>query len=278
MEDDSADEELEELAASMEPGNGDAGGGGEDDGDDGEEDEFVHVNANYYYLEYVIRFLGMVHAVISLCMLIAYYNLKIPLAIFKREKEVARRYNANVDLVQCSSPHHILILAHLPLSLSQTGVRRPVPRGAAGRRRHQGAVGQARHLGKVLPRQLLGQVRQEARAGEVQQAVRVRRHQQHPRHGEERAPAGGRRQVGARGALHEHRLALPTLEGWGHHDGKREKRDLPCCLLVHYIVKKSCVNILFNSSHSCTCCGTLSSPSSATTTTSSSRRISSTSR
>merc|ERR1719331_2907204 len=83
MEDDSADEELEELAASMEPGNGDA--------DDGEEDEFVHVNANYYYLEYVIRFLGMVHAVISLCMLIAYYNLKIPLAIFKREKEVARR-------------------------------------------------------------------------------------------------------------------------------------------------------------------------------------------
>merc|ERR1719471_1206597 len=33
----------------------------------------------------------MVHAVISLCMLIAYYNLKIPLAIFKREKEVARR-------------------------------------------------------------------------------------------------------------------------------------------------------------------------------------------
>ena len=95
MEDDSADEELEELAASMEPGNGDAGGGGEDDGDDGEEDEFVHVNANYYYLEYVIRFLGMVHAVISLCMLIAYYNLKIPLAIFKREKEVARRYNAN---------------------------------------------------------------------------------------------------------------------------------------------------------------------------------------
>ena len=93
MEDDSADDELEELAAAAAGGNGDEGGGGEGEDEDGggEEDEFVHVNANYYYLEYIIRFLGMVHAVISLCMLIAYYNLKIPLAIFKREKEVARR-------------------------------------------------------------------------------------------------------------------------------------------------------------------------------------------
>ena len=94
MEDDSADDELEELAAAAAGGNGDEGGGGEGEEEDGgEEDEFVHVNANYYYLEYIIRFLGMVHAVISLCMLIAYYNLKIPLAIFKREKEVARRYD-----------------------------------------------------------------------------------------------------------------------------------------------------------------------------------------
>ena len=90
MEDDSADDEMEELTAAA---NGDEGGGGEGEEEDGgEEDEFVHVNANYYYLEYIIRFLGMVHAVISLCMLIAYYNLKIPLAIFKREKEVARRF------------------------------------------------------------------------------------------------------------------------------------------------------------------------------------------
>ena len=62
-----------------------------DEEDGGEEDEFVHVNETYYYLEYIIRFLGIIHAVISLCMLIAYYNLKVPLAIFKREKEVARR-------------------------------------------------------------------------------------------------------------------------------------------------------------------------------------------
>ena len=105
MEDDSADDELEELAAAAAGGNGDEGGGGEGEEEDGgEEDEFVHVNANYYYLEYIIRFLGMVHAVISLCMLIAYYNLKIPLAIFKREKEVARRYGMqNNNLAICHS-------------------------------------------------------------------------------------------------------------------------------------------------------------------------------
>jgi ryanodine receptor 2 len=39
----------------------------------------------------VIRILGITHAFVSLCMLIAYYNLKVPLALFKREKEVARR-------------------------------------------------------------------------------------------------------------------------------------------------------------------------------------------
>ncbi len=34
------------------------------------------------------RILGITHAFVSLCMLVAYYNLKVPLAIFKREKEV----------------------------------------------------------------------------------------------------------------------------------------------------------------------------------------------
>merc|ERR1712047_137931 len=33
----------------------------------------------------------MIHCLFSFCMLIAYYNLKIPLAIFKREKEVSRK-------------------------------------------------------------------------------------------------------------------------------------------------------------------------------------------
>ena len=66
--------------------------GGEDGGDeDGDADEYIHVEEQFYYLEYIISILGLIHALLSFCMLIAYYNLKIPLAIFKREKEVARK-------------------------------------------------------------------------------------------------------------------------------------------------------------------------------------------
>lgn len=43
------------------------------------------------YIEHVMRFAALMHSIVSLCMLIAYYHLKVPLAIFKREKEIARR-------------------------------------------------------------------------------------------------------------------------------------------------------------------------------------------
>lgn len=66
-------------------------GGEEGEEDDAPPEEFVHVNEKFHYLEYIIRVLGITHAFVSLCMLIAYYNLKVPLALFKREKEVARR-------------------------------------------------------------------------------------------------------------------------------------------------------------------------------------------
>ena len=69
-------------------------GSGDEEGEEGEEeepDEYVHVDEKFYYLEYIIRGLGVTHAIISVCMCIAYYNLKVPLAIFKREKELARR-------------------------------------------------------------------------------------------------------------------------------------------------------------------------------------------
>ena len=68
---------------------GEDGGGGDDE--DGDADEYIHVEEQFYYLEYIISILGLLHALLSFCMLIAYYNLKIPLAIFKREKEVARK-------------------------------------------------------------------------------------------------------------------------------------------------------------------------------------------
>ncbi|XP_074531886.1 ryanodine receptor 2 [Halichoeres trimaculatus] len=43
------------------------------------------------YMEPSLHFLAVAHTVISFCCIIGYYCLKVPLVIFKREKEVARR-------------------------------------------------------------------------------------------------------------------------------------------------------------------------------------------
>ena len=72
-----------------EAGDEDAGGGGDEDDEDIE--EWIHVEEDYVYVEHVISVLAVIHALLSFCMVIAYYNLKVPLGIFKREKEVGRR-------------------------------------------------------------------------------------------------------------------------------------------------------------------------------------------
>ena len=56
--------------------------------DDEEIEEWIHVEEDYVYVEHVISVLAVIHALLSFCMVIAYYNLKVPLGIFKREKEV----------------------------------------------------------------------------------------------------------------------------------------------------------------------------------------------
>ncbi|XP_064490365.1 ryanodine receptor-like isoform X2 [Ornithodoros turicata] len=60
------------------------------DEDEEELEEWVIIEEKVFYLEPVIRFMALFHSIVSFCMLIAYYHLKVPLAIFKREKEVAR--------------------------------------------------------------------------------------------------------------------------------------------------------------------------------------------
>ncbi|XP_055693636.1 ryanodine receptor [Lutzomyia longipalpis] len=70
------------------------GSGLDMDGEGGEEEdplESVHVDEDFYYMEHVLRIAAFLHSTVSLAMLIAYYHLKVPLAIFKREKEIARR-------------------------------------------------------------------------------------------------------------------------------------------------------------------------------------------
>ncbi|XP_064536233.1 ryanodine receptor isoform X10 [Drosophila montana] len=74
-------------------GLGGSGDGGSGDGDFEADDipELVHVDEDFFYMEHVLRIAACLHSLVSLAMLIAYYHLKVPLAIFKREKEIARR-------------------------------------------------------------------------------------------------------------------------------------------------------------------------------------------
>lgn len=69
-------------------------GSGSGDGEEGADEdplESVHVDEDFYYMEHVLRIAAFLHSTVSLALLIAYYHLKVPLAIFKREKEIARR-------------------------------------------------------------------------------------------------------------------------------------------------------------------------------------------
>lgn len=93
-DDDSGDDDLINLGSGSGSGFGSQdSGSGSGSGEDEENDplESVHVNEDYFYMEHVLRLAALMHSLASLAMLIAYYHLKVPLAIFKREKEIARR-------------------------------------------------------------------------------------------------------------------------------------------------------------------------------------------
>ena len=96
-------------------------------------DEWIHVDPEYYYVEYIVSGFAISHAIVAFFMVIAYYNLKVPLGIFKREKEVGRR--VEFDGLYLSEQ------VTLPLCLS--------------------ILGQAYCVSQVFPLPLLGQVHQE---------------------------------------------------------------------------------------------------------------------
>lgn len=77
------------LQVSKVTGEGVDGGAGNDTADD-DLGEFVVIEEDVSYLEPIMRTLAFVHSLVSLSMLVAYYCLKVPLVIFKREKEIAR--------------------------------------------------------------------------------------------------------------------------------------------------------------------------------------------
>jgi len=52
--------------------------------------EVLTMEGNINYMEPTMFLLALVHSLVSFSMLIAYYCLKVPLVIFKREKDIAR--------------------------------------------------------------------------------------------------------------------------------------------------------------------------------------------
>lgn len=89
------------------------GSGSGENGSEEEEEvqEFVEVSEDYYYMAHVMRLLAALHSIVSLAMLVAYYHLKVPLAIFKREKEIARRVEFD-GLYIAETPEEDDIKAH----------------------------------------------------------------------------------------------------------------------------------------------------------------------
>ncbi|KAI3389454.1 hypothetical protein SNEBB_011471 [Seison nebaliae] len=56
-----------------------------------DDEEIIIMPTDYSYIEMILRILALTHSIVSLCMVIAYYMLKVPLVIFKQEKDIARR-------------------------------------------------------------------------------------------------------------------------------------------------------------------------------------------
>lgn len=69
---------------------GDESGSGDGDDVDDDLNEWVAIEERLFYLSPVIRILALLHSTLAFFMLIGYYYLKLPLAIFKREKEISR--------------------------------------------------------------------------------------------------------------------------------------------------------------------------------------------
>ncbi|XP_066532570.1 ryanodine receptor 3 [Hoplias malabaricus] len=67
--------------------------GGDDDEDDEDDGgmEYYVLQENTGYMAPTLTFLAILHTVISLLCVVGYYCLKVPLVVFKREKEIARK-------------------------------------------------------------------------------------------------------------------------------------------------------------------------------------------
>ncbi|UJR09568.1 hypothetical protein I4U23_013803 [Adineta vaga] len=58
---------------------------------DDDENEVIMMDPENYFLIYLLKLSAFLHSSIAFLMMISYYKLKVPLVIFKREKEIARK-------------------------------------------------------------------------------------------------------------------------------------------------------------------------------------------
>ncbi|KAI0981288.1 hypothetical protein GJ496_001976 [Pomphorhynchus laevis] len=59
--------------------------------DDGEQTEYIAIDPDRKNFKLVLALLAIIHSCVSFSMLVAYYVLKVPLVIFRREKEISRK-------------------------------------------------------------------------------------------------------------------------------------------------------------------------------------------
>jgi len=58
---------------------------------DDDDNEVIMMDPKNFYMIYLLRTSAFLHSFVAFLMMISYYKLKVPLVIFKREKEIARK-------------------------------------------------------------------------------------------------------------------------------------------------------------------------------------------
>src|SRR5271163_2392304 len=58
---------------------------------DDDDNEVIMMDPKNFYMIYLLHISAFLHSSIAFLMMISYYKLKVPLVLFKREKEIARK-------------------------------------------------------------------------------------------------------------------------------------------------------------------------------------------
>ncbi|CAF1140795.1 unnamed protein product [Rotaria sordida] len=81
---------------------------------DEDDNEIIVMDPRKYYMMYLLRAAAFLHSSVAFLMMISYYKLKVPLVIFKREKEIARKLEfEGAWLIDQPSENNSWILSYL---------------------------------------------------------------------------------------------------------------------------------------------------------------------